>query len=584
MATTNKKLTDEQIQAQKTARIMDIVAERASFYRANPHRFVKDYLGIELKLFQKILLYAMMQHDAFQQIAARGQGKTYLVALFCVVRCLLYPSTTIVVSSYTFKQGKETILKIVDDFMRKSPLLRNEIEKYSVGQNDCSVYFKSGGWIQVRVAAESSRGAHCQILIIDESRMVTQHIRDTVLIPMLASPRSPKYLNKPEYKHLKEMNKILMMSSAWYKQSEMFEQVKSYLANMLNEKNYFLCDLPYQLSISEDLLMKESIENEMSEQTFSDITFMMEREGIFYGSGEDSLFNFQSLNDRRILQEGLHNLEYYRVNGVKVPAKQVGEKRILSLDVALLASRKHDNDASCFTIHSARETASQSYIDNIVYIETAEGILTEELGLMVMRYYYNYDIDYIALDSAGIGQAVLDYIMSDRYDPLYGVTYGALNCCNNEDLATRCKVRNAPKVVYAIKANAKSNNDMALALRTGFQNGSINLLVSESDVDDKLKSIIKGYTKLSENQKNILRLPYYQTSALINELINLEHDVSNGLIKVKEKSGMRKDRYSSTEYGYYVVQQLALKLKPKNNTMSLIDKLPMRAGRRFSSF
>ena len=201
-----------------------------------------------------------------------------------------------------------------------------------------------------------------------------------------------------------------------------------------------------------------------------------------------------------------------------------------------------------------------------------------------MRYYYNYDIDYIALDSAGIGQAVLDYIMSDRYDPLYGVTYGALNCCNNEDLATRCKVRNAPKVVYAIKANANSNNDMALALRTGFQNGSINLLVSESDVDDKLKSIIKGYTKLSENQKNILRLPYYQTSALINELINLEHDVSNGLIKVKEKSGMRKDRYSSTEYGYYVVQQLALKLKPKNTTMSLIDKLPMRAGRRFSSF
>ena len=65
MATTNKKLTDEQIQAQKTARIMDIVAERASFYRANPHRFVKDYLGIELKLFQKIFFYAMMQHDAF---------------------------------------------------------------------------------------------------------------------------------------------------------------------------------------------------------------------------------------------------------------------------------------------------------------------------------------------------------------------------------------------------------------------------------------------------------------------------------------------------------------------------------------
>lgn len=488
------------------------------------------------------------------------------------------------VSSYTFKQGKETILKIVDDFMRKSPLLRSEIEKFSVGQNDCSVYFKSGGWIQVRVAAESSRGAHCQILIIDESRMVTQHITDTVLMPMLASPRSPRYLNKPEYQHLKEMNKVLMMSSAWYKQSEMFEKVKSYVANMLDDsKKYFICDLPYQLSIAEGLLMKESIENEMSEQTFSDITFMMEREGIFYGSGEDSLFNFQAINDRRILQEGLHNLEYYRLNSVKVPAKQVGEKRVLSIDIALLASRKHDNDASCFIIHSARETASQSYIDNIVYIETAEGLMTEELGLMAMRYYYNYDIDYIALDTSGVGQSVLDYMMSDRYDPLYGVTYGALNCCNNDDLAIRCKVRNAPKVIYAIKASAKSNNDMALSLRAGFQNGSINLLISESDIEDKLKSIIKGYAKLSDNQKSMLCLPYYQTSALINELINLEHDVSNGLIKVKEKSGMRKDRYSSMEYGYYVVQQLALKLKPKTTTNSLIDKLPIRSGKRFRS-
>ena len=469
--------------------------------------------------------------------------------------------------------------------MRKSSLLRSEIDKYSVGQNDCSVYFKSGGWIQVRVAAESSRGAHCQILIIDESRMVSQHIVDTVLMPMLAAPRAPKYLNKPEYRHLKEMNKVLMMSSAWYKQSEMFEKVKAYTANMLDEKmNYFICDLPYQLSIAEDLLMRQSIENEMSEQTFSDITFMMEREGIFYGSGEDSLFSFQSLNDRRILQEGLHSLDYYRNSGAKIPIKQVGEKRILSLDVALLASRKHDNDASCFMIHSARATASQNYIDNIVYIETQEGIMTEELGLMTMRYFYNYDIDYIALDANGIGQSILDYLMADRYDPIYGVTYGALNCCNNDDLAMRCKVRNAPKVIYAIKASAKSNNDMALALRAGFQNEAINLLVSESEIEDKMKNFIKGYSKLSDNQKINLKLPYYQTSALINELINLEHDVSNGLIKVKEKSGMRKDRYSSAEYGYYVVQQLALKLKPKNTTSSLIDKLPIRSGKRFSSF
>lgn len=73
MTKTNKKLTDEQIQEQKTQKIMRIVARRASYYRENPQRFVKEYLGIELKTFQKILLYAMMKHDACYYIAARGQ-------------------------------------------------------------------------------------------------------------------------------------------------------------------------------------------------------------------------------------------------------------------------------------------------------------------------------------------------------------------------------------------------------------------------------------------------------------------------------------------------------------------------------
>jgi hypothetical protein len=68
---------------------------------------------------------------------------------------------------------------------------------------------------------------------------------------------------------------------------------------------------------------------------------------------------------------------------------------------------------------------------------------------------------------------------------------------------------------------------------------------------------------------------------LINELVNLTHDITNGLIKVKERSGMRKDRYSSAVYGYYVVQEQNKNLKPRENYgKSLIDKLTMRAPSR----
>ena len=585
MARNKKNLSDKEIQQDKTETIMNVVAERCSYYRANPQRFVEEFLGIKLKLFQKILIWAMMVYDAFYFVAARGIGKTYLVALFSVVRCILYPGTKIVCCSYTFKQGKEIILKITDDFMQKSALLRNEISKTSTGQNDCFVYFKNGSWIRVVVAGESSRGARSNILIIDESRLVSQKIVDTILRPMNAAPRQPGFLNKPEYAHLKEMNKEMYLSSAFFAASEMFDKVKAYTANMLDPRlKYFICDLPYMLSIKEGLLMRQQIENEMSEATFSDISFSMERVGLFYGSAEDALFDFRVLSKQRVLENSLFDLEFYRNNVLKLPEKQKDEVRVLSVDVALLATRKHDNDASCLIVHQGIPTPSHNYIDNIIYMDTQEGLTTEELGLLVMRYFYQYECDWIALDSNGVGMGVADYLMGgDRFDPLYGVSYPCLDCVDNPEMSERCKVKGSPKVIYAIKASAKSNNEMALALRAGFQNGYINLLINDNNIDEKLTKI-RGFKSLSDEQQARMRLPYVQTSFLINELINLTHDTSNGLIKVKEKSGMRKDRYSSLEYGYYVIQQLNKKLRPKDTNKDIMALLKIRPARRIGAF
>ena len=172
---------------------------------------------------------------------------------------------------------------------------------------------------------------------------------------------------------------------------------------------------------------------------------------------------------------------------------------------------------------------------------------------------------------------------ADRYDPVYNETYGALNVMNNPDLEDRCKVKGAPKCIYAIKANARSNNDMTLALRAGFQNGYINLLVSDTNIEEKL-SKIRGYGTLSEQQRAVMKLPYVQTTLLINELINLTHDTSNGLIKVKEKTGMRKDRYSSLQYGYALLQELAKDLKPKTNADDLLKQLKIRPAKRVGGF
>ena len=91
---------------------------------------------------------------------------------------------------------------------------------------------------------------------------------------------------------------------------------------------------------------------------------------------------------------------------------------------------------------------------------------------------------------------------------------------------------------------------------------------------------------MTSRDQSLLKLPYFQTSLMVNELINLEHEVKGTNIRVFERSGMRKDRFSSLEYNYYIVQQeLALKLKPKNTNMkNLADILPIRTAKRHSYF
>ena len=78
MAAATKRKSAQEVFQEKTERLMNGVAYWAAFYRCNPQRFVADYLNIQLKLFQKILIYMMIVSTHFAYFAARGQGRTFV--------------------------------------------------------------------------------------------------------------------------------------------------------------------------------------------------------------------------------------------------------------------------------------------------------------------------------------------------------------------------------------------------------------------------------------------------------------------------------------------------------------------------
>lgn len=569
-----RKMTDEELQKQREQQMMWTVAQRASFYRANPHRFAKDYLHLDLHLFQQIIIFMMNYSTNFIFLASRGIGKSFLLAVFCCIRCILYPGSKVVVTAKTRAQAYEVIDKIEKELMPKSALLRSEIniKKSSFTVAGGTVMFWNNSYIQVVTANDNSRHYRANVLLVDEYRMVDLDTINTVLRNFLVGARSPGYLSKPQYKHLVERNIEMYASSCWYSSHWSYELAESYVRNMTDsKKRYFICGLPYQLAVKEGIQSLESIEDKMSESTFSAVKFQMESEALWYDDNDGGLYSFADISKTcKIEYPMLPSTATLLVKDPRIAMrpKARDEIRILSADLALMGStggKKGNNDATAIFINQMVPTKSGRYINNIVYTENYEGVHTEDQALIIRKLFEEYDCDYLAIDSKGVGFGILDLLLRDQVDYITGQIYPALNCYNDLDIAARCSNPHARKVIWAIKGTLQFNSEAALGLREAFRQGSVRLLIPEYDCEDMLREI-KGWDKLSPSEQLELKMPYVNTSLLVNELINLEYEARDNGIKVREKSGMRKDRYSSLSYNLAVSRELERQMsRPKNS-------------------
>lgn len=551
-------------------RVLEGAAVWAAYYRANPHRFAMDYLHLDLRLFQKILIVMMNYCVITVFIGARGIGKTFLSAVFCVIRCILYPGTKICIASGTRGQSINVLEKILLELKPDSPELAAEIDdkQTRINGTNAQIVFKNGSYIKVVTASDSARGNRATLLLLDEFRMILKDVVDTILKKFLTQRRMPKYeeLSKEERERewAKERNKTIYLSSAFFCDSWSYTKCTDTFDFMLDgSRSEFVCGLPYQLSISEGLLDPEIVADEMAETDFSEIKFSMEYEAIFWGSDSGSFYDYTTVSkNRRIKYPMLPDRLAAKLGNdkrVRILPKQNGEIRILSADIALMSSKKHDNDASAIFINQLMPTKSGRYSSNIIYTDVAEGLHTEDQALMIRRLYEEFECDYIVIDTVGVGLGVYDALVRDLPDPESGEIYPAISCCNNQEMADRCTVRGAPKVIHAIKGNPAFNSDCAILLREGFRTGKIRLLVTEYDGEDLL-SDIKGYNSLNPPEKMELQGPYMHTTLLIDELVKLQHEEVGGKVRIFEKKGMRKDRYSSLSYNYYVAVMLESKL------------------------
>lgn len=577
-------------------KIMRGAAKYVAFARKNPHVFAEQYLHLRLKLFQKILLLFMERSTNFVFVASRGIGKTYLTAVFCVIRCILYPGTRICIASGTRGQAANVLEKIMLELVPGSKELAAEIDMKQTKQNgtDARIVFKNNSVCKVVTSSDSARGSRCNVLLLDEFRLIPLDTVNTVLRKFLTQRRMPRYnaLTEAERQaeYAKEKNKIIYSSSAFFADNWSYTKcVDTFRSMIVPGRKDFVCCLPYELPVMEGLIDRDVIESEMLETDFSEIKHMMEYEAVFYNSAEDAFFDFNTVSKNRHIQypmlPGALAGKLRSDSNIRVQPKQAGEKRLLSADIALMASTKHNNDATAIHITRLIPTKAGRYTVNLVYTETNEGLRTETQALNIRKLYDEFDCDYIVLDAKTFGLSILDCLSNDINDPETGEIFPALSVCNNPDLAARCVSRDAKKAIWAILGNAKFNSDVALLLREGFRSGRIRLLLNEYDGEEAMNRI-QGFSKMEIEDKTKLLMPYINTTLLINEMVNLKHEESNGLVRISEKSGMRKDRYSSLSYNYYVALQLESNMRRSSARLmehdgeKFIWRAPKLPGRR----
>lgn len=109
--------------------------------------------------------------------------------------------------------------------------------------------------------------------------------------------------------------------------------------------------------------------------------------------------------------------------------------------------------------------------------------------------------------------------------------------------------------IYIIKANAPINTEAHANARTQLSSGKVKLLVDERVAKTKLMGTKIGQNMSPEDRAEYLK-PFTLTSILKEEALNLreENEGVNIILKQANK-GIRKDKFSSFEYGLYYIKQ-----------------------------
>ncbi len=527
-------------------------------------------------------------------IAGRASAKSFVIAIFSCAKAILYPNTKVVVASGSKKQASLIVKeKIQKELMPKSENLRREIKKITTNANDIEVTFHNGSSIVVVVAGEGALGYRSTVLIFEEFKRIDKYIVDKVLKPFqMARPAQFRINEKCEQYGVKYRENDESLEEAVNIYISSVAPTSHWMGKLLKDtinskyKDNTSCMLATDYSIALKHAIKTRAQLIEAKRTTDPITWRKEYENEMLREGANAYFTYGLLTKNQTNKKAFYPRRYEDVRNKKknpysIP-KQNGEIRIVACDMAFI-ERSNKNDNSCFTcIRALPEsiTYESSNIDGKTieiksgyrripsYIEANPGSDVDKQAIRIKQLYYDFEADYVVLDTRNGGILTYDRLAEVLYDEDRDCEYPAWRCMNDDDIAKRVNVSGAVENVFAINASQKLNNDIAISLRNILDSQMIDLLVNFDEAKDILESNVPEYFVSPDSDvMSFYERPYLETQALVNEMMSLEYtrNEQTGVIILYETGSNTKDRYVSLAYGNYFINLLEQDLISDNS-------------------
>ena len=479
----------------------------------------------------------------------RAFSKSFISILGIFLQCIFMPGTKRFICAPAKNQSAQIAKEKILEIYEKWPLLKQEIEANNskdtpgnFGKDYVTLRFKNGSQFDVVGALDSARGGRRHGGLIDEIRDHEERPLNEIVLPLLnVSRRLPdNTVNENEVNQ-----QTIAMTSAGVKTSFAYDKlIDMFEKSIINPKSAFVFGCDYRVPVLHGLLDKDFISDLKMSPSFNEDSFAREYASIWSGSSEESWFNFEKISKYRKLK----NPEKHKID-------RPGSIQfyLLSVDVGRLS------DQTVVCVHRVNVVNGKyhsSLVNIFVLGKTAStkpfSIQARDLKEIIEL----FQPKEVVVDTNGLGVGLADELIRTQMStdghilPAYGF--------KNDDNYKKIQPKDAPQILYGIKANGPLNSKIHGTCYSRISSGLCRFLIKEQEAKSALLSTKVGQ-KMSIEQRVERLMPHEMTTRLFEEMANLRlKRTGSGVDIVLERINERypKDKYSAYSYGLWRIKEL----------------------------